>query len=396
MADPTMQDVMSGVKTLREEFEKKSPDFAKIDRIEADLEKQEVKNQELLAQTKTAEKSADELKERLDVLEVELARSGGAGEGKNYKDSPEYKSLEVYVKEGDAAIRYSEEHKALLRTDSDTDGGFLVPSEMDSAILKKITEVSNIRSIARVRTVSAKSLEVPTRSSIPAATYEGEAEEGTDDTSKYGNESLTPFRQTVTIPITRDLLMDSSFNMESEIMSDGGESFALGEGNGFVVGTGVKQPEGFTVDSRVVANARESKASGIIGFDDMMEITGDLKTGYNPVYVLNRRTLAFLRTLKGGDGHPLWQPGMNGVVMNTINGFPYLIANAMPDIASNSISVAFGDFARGYTITDRTGMAVIRDEITSKKKAIIEFTLMRWNTGKVVLPEAIKLLKTKA
>jgi HK97 family phage major capsid protein len=192
------------------------------------------------------------------------------------------------------------------------------------------------------------------------------------------------------------MLMDSSFDMQSEIMQDAGESFAQGEGSGFVVGTGFKQPEGFTVNADVLANARTSAVSATIGFDDMMNLTGDLKTGYNPVYVLNRTTLAFLRTLKGGDGHPLWMPGMNGMVMNTINGFPYLIANDMPDIASGSISVAFGDFARGYTIVDRTGMSVVRDEFTQKKLAIVEFTLNRWNTGQVVVPEAIKLLQTKA
>jgi len=393
MSDPTMADVMSGVKELREEFEKKSPDFEKINKIEADLEKHEEKNQELLAEVKQSEKREEEMKERMDVLETELARSG-AGEGKNYKESEEYKALDLFVKQGAYAI--TQEQKAILRTDSDVQGGFLVPVEMDNAITKKITEISNIRSIARVRTIGAKSLEVPVRNTIPAATYEGEAEEGGEDTSTYQNETLTAFRQTVTIPITQDMLMDAAFNMESEIMGDGGESFAQGEGAAFVVGTGFKQPEGFTVDSRTVAAARTSASSGTVGFDDIMNLTGDLKTGYNPVYVFNRTTLAFLRTLKGGDGHPLWQPGMNGVVMNTINGFPYLIANDMPDIASTTIPVAFGDFARGYTIIDRTGMAVIRDEVTQKKKAIVEFTLQRWNTGQVTLPEAIKLLKVKA
>jgi HK97 family phage major capsid protein len=189
--------------------------------------------------------------------------------------------------------------------------------------------------------------------------------------------------------------MDSSFSMESEIFQDSSESFALGEGNGHVAGTGFKQPSGFTVDSRVVADARITDDVGTIGFDDMMNLTGDLKEGYNPVYVFNRRTLAFLRTLKGGDGHPLWLPGMNGVVNNTINGHPYVIANAMPDIASGAIPVAFGDFARGYTIVDRMGLAIIRDELTKKKKAVVEFTMMRWSTGQVTLPEAIKLLTVK-
>lgn len=394
MSDPTMADVMSGVKELREEFEKKSPDFEKIGKIEAALEVQEVKNQALLAENKASEKREEEIKERMDVLESELARAGGAGKGKNYKDAEEYKAIETYVKQGVFGI--TPEQKATLRTDNDVQGGFLVMAEMDNAITKKITEISNIRSIARVRTIGAKSLSVPVRNTIPVAQYEGETETGPEDTSTYQSETLTAFRQTVTIPITQDMLMDAAFDMEGEIMGDGAESFAQGEGAGFVAGTGFKQPEGFTVDARVVAAARISAVSATIGFDDMMNLTGDLKTGYNPVYVFNRRTLAFLRTLKGGDGHPLWQPGMNGVVVNTINGFPYLIAEDMPDIASTSIPVAFGDFTRGYTIVDRTGMAVIRDEVTRKRDAIVEFTLQRWNTGQVTLPEAIKLLKVLA
>lgn len=394
MPDPTINDVLDGVKQLREEFDKKSPNFEKIEKIEKDLEKQEVKNQEMIIEQKASEKRETGLKERMDVLETELARGGGQGEGKNHKDTAEYKALDVFVKGGMDALET--EQKAILRTDSDVQGGFLVMTEMDNAITKAITEISPVRAVARVRTIASKSLAVPVRDSIPTAEYEGEAEEGTEDTSTYKNETLTAFRLTVTVPITRDMLMDSAFDMESEIMQDAGEGFAQKEGNKFIVGTGHKQPSGFTVDSRVVANARTSAASGTIGFDDMMNLTGDLKTGYNPLYMFNRRTLAFLRTLKGGDGHPLWQPGMNGIVVNTINGFPYVIAEDMQDIASASISVAFGDFARGYTIIDRTGLAVIRDEITQKKKAIVEFTLQRWNTGQVTLPEAIKLLLTAA
>ena len=128
----------------------------------------------------------------------------------------------------------------------------------------------------------------------------------------------------------------------------------------------------------------------------MIYLTGDLKVGYEPVYVMNRGTLAFLRTLKSTTGSFLWQPGLNGPVANTLNGYPYVVAQDMQDIASNSLSIAFGDFRRGYTIIDRTGMSVVRDELTLKKKAIVEFTFNRWNTGQVTLSEAIKVLKTKA
>ena len=393
-----IEKVMEAVGELRKEVEKSAPDQEKIVKLEKTLEKFEENSQALVAEQKErdqatleAKERADGLEEQVKALEMEIAR-GAPGTEKNYKDAPEYKALEGFVITGSFA---DAEQKALMRTDSDTAGGYLVTSEMDNAIVKQIIEVSNIRAVARVRTIGSKTLEVPVRGSIPAATFEGEAEAGGESASGYKAESITAFRQTTTIPITMDMLMDSAFNMESEIMSDAAESFAQGEGANFVNGDGHKKPKGFLQDSRVDAS-RLSSTTGTVDADDIILLSGDLKTGYNATYVFNRRTLATLRTLKATDGNFLWQPGLNGVVANTINGHPYLIADDMPDLANGSKSIAFGDFLRGYTIVDRTGLSVIRDELTSKKQAIVEFTLNRWLTGQVVLPEAIKILTTKS
>lgn len=398
MAEIKVQEVMEAVTALREEVKKAAPDLGKIDAIEASLKSFEEKSQVNLAEQKERDQRAIENEERavgleaqLKALEIEVARGTGSADEKDYRESAEYLALKGFVITGGFP---DAEQKALLRTDSDTAGGYLVPSEMDNTIVKKITEVSDIRSIARVRTIAAKSMEVPVRATIPAATYEGEGESGGDSNSTYENETLTTFRQTFSTPITMDMLMDSAFSMESEIMSDASEAFAKGEGAAFVNGTGHKQPSGFLQDARI--GGLTSSTAGTIDADDVILITGELKTGYSPVYVFNRRTLAFLRTLKATDGNFLWQPGLNGVVANTINGFPYLIADDMPDIANGSKSIAYGDFTRGYTIVDRTGLSVIRDEFTQKKLAIVEFTMNRWNTGQVTLPEAIKLITTKS
>lgn len=388
-----LKEVMEAVAELRQEVAKVSPDQEKINRIEKVLADQEAENQKLVAAQSEATKSYQEAKERIDALEADLARAAPSA-GLNYKDTEEFKAFNKYVIEGKDGMEVVE--IKTLRTDSDVNGGYLAPSEMDNQITKKITEISNIRSIARVRTISSKSLEMAIRNTIPQATYEGELETGSDSHSTYGNETLTPFRQTFTTPISLDMLMDSAFDMEAEIMSDASEAFAYGEGVNFISGTGFKQPEGFLTNADVLANVRTSTTSATIDPEDVILLTGDLKVGYQPVYVMNRRTLAFLRTLKSTTGQFLWAPGMNGPVANTLNGFPYLIADAMPDIASNSLSIAFGDFRRGYTITDRTGLAVIRDEYTLKKQGAVEFTMNRWNTGQVTLPEAIKVLKTKA
>lgn len=386
MANPTVNDVVQLVSELRAEVAKKSGDVEKINKINAVLDEQEKQNQKLVQEHQAAVKAQAEQSERIAALEIEVARKSTYGTA--FRDTKAYKDLETFAKTG-------EFERKTLRTDTDSAGGYLVHNEVDSEIVKKITEVSNLRSVARVRAISARALEVAKRNSIPEASFEGETELGADSESSYGNETVTPWRLTFTTPITRDQLLNAAFNMESEMMQDASEAFAKKEGEKFVLGTGVKQPEGFTVNAEVLAAARETAASGAVSADDVILLTGDLKVGYNPVYVMNRQTLAFLRTLKSADGAFLWAPGMNGPVANTINGYPYLLLQDMASIAAGAVPVAFGDFRRGYTITDRTGLEVIRDDYSKKKQGIVEFTWHRWVSGQVTLAEAIKLLKVK-
>lgn len=420
MAEPTNQEVMEAFRALQDEVKeaggRSNIDPDKLARIEKSLDDQEAKNQELIAiqqktvkyeeevkeltdkleaDGKTATEAQSEAKERIDALEAKLARGiGGKGEKKNHKESPEYKAMNDFARYGEN--RMSDEAKALLRTDSATDGGVTTTVEMDNAITKTIEEIDNMRAISRVRTISEKSLDIVIRNDIPTATWEGEAEEGGDDTSAYNAVTVTPYRLHTNVPVTRDMLNDSAFDMESEILSDAAESFAQGEGQGFVLGNSPKAPEGFTLNATIRAGARTSSSTGTFTAADIIRMTGDIKVGYNPSYVFNRADLAEVRTFTDTSGGFLWMPGMNGPVANSINGFPYIIANSMPATAAAAYSVGFGDFRRGYTIVDRTGVSVIRDDVTRKKEAIVEFTVHKWLTGMVTLPEAITLLLIKS
>ncbi len=406
-AEISLEDVHTAVGILREKAEsQRSEDKEAVVKINAFLDEQETVNQKLTAElneVKKAEAQVLELKKdldekgveageqrtRIDLLEKHLARSGDP-EQKNYKDGAEFKAFNNWCRDGDES---SEEFKALLRTDSAVDGGYLVTGEMDTAITKKIIEIDGMRQVARVRTIGSKSLEIPIRDTIPVATFEGEAETGADSVSTYSNKVITPYRQTFTAPVTRDQLMDSEFDMESEILGDAGIAFAFGEGQGFITGTGNKDPEGILANTTLTGAARQSVTSGGYTADDVIILSGDIKSGYNPVYMLNRRELAFIRTFRSTDGTFLWQPGMNGPTANTLAGYSYIISNSMQDRAGDTYPIAFGDFSMGYTIVDRTGLSVVRDEFTLKKRAIIEFTMNRWVTGLVTLPEAIQLLK---
>lgn len=417
MAEISIEEVGKAVEDLRAEVEKKSYDPEKIERIHTFLDEAEEKNQKLVKaeleikknvselkeikeELEASSNKSDEVKKQLDDLEVKMAHAGNP-ETSDYREDEEYKALNNYARFGEFKI--SAEEKQLLRTDDNGAGGFLVASVLDNEIIKKITEFDPLRGISRIRVVDGKSLDMSTRETIPVAVYEGEAEANTDSESSYGRETVTPFRQTFSTSITRDMIQDSAFDMNTEVINDAIEAFAFGEGQGFVNGTGVKQPAGFAVNATIQAGARNSENASLLTSNSILLSQGDVKTGYDLTYVLNRRTLATIRTFRGdaasagdGAGQYLWLPGLNGPASSTLGGLPYVLSNSMDDIAAGNYPVGVGDFRRGYTITDRTSMEVIRDELTLASTASIKFTFLRWNTGQVTLPEAITLIKIAA
>ena len=391
------KDVKQIVDELREKAEKfgaHSAEFKAFEEKTTDtLQKQEAESQKLVKEIAEANKRSLDIEDQLKGLEVEMARKADVT-GISYKKTDEYKALNLFASKGMENL--APEQKALLRSDSDTAGGYLTSSEMDNAIIKKVTEISPVRQVARVRTISKKTLEMPKREGILEASYEGETEAASDSTSNYGAETVTTFALTVNLPFTYDMILSSDFDIEAEINQDVSEAFAQKEGNKFVLGTGSKQPEGFLVNAAVVAGARETANSGTITGNDIINLTGDLKVGYKPMYGFNRQTLAFLRTLQGGDGQYLWQIGLGGGAPNQLAGEPYMVMQDIPSIAAGALSVVYADFARGYTIVDRTGLAVIRDDVTRKKNRIVEWCFHKYNTGQVTLAEAFKALKIKA
>ena len=186
--------------------------------------------------------------------------------------------------------------------------------------------------------------------------------------------------------------------METEIFADVSTAFAQKEGNKFLLGSGVKQPEGIITRAGAGANDvpfTETESSGVVSLDDVIKLAGEQKLGYNSIYSFNRRTLTELRTERDSNGNYLWTFGAERFPTQ-INGFNYVLMQDLGDIAIGAFPVLFGDYFNGYNILDSVQMEVVRDEVTRKKEAIVEFTWFSWLDGRVVLGEAFQLLKVKA
>jgi HK97 family phage major capsid protein len=381
---------MEALNALRDESKKLSPEQkAEINNL---LDTQEEKSQAKFREISEKSKKIEELENRYNSLEADLKRGLG-GEEKQAKTN-ELKAFEIYLRKQSQFL--GQEELKYLRTDIDSQGGYLLPTELDAEIIKKITEISNIRSVARIRPMSSKSLGMPTRSTIVSAGMVGEGQTDTYSNSTYGLEKLYAKKGQVTVASTIEELEDTSFDVANLIMQDVGEEMAQLEGTQFTLGSGAgNNCEGFMTNANIAEV--NSGVANAITFDSLITLTGELKTGYAPIYGMNRKTLAIVRKLKDGSGQYIWQAGnLSAGVPNQILGYNYIEIPDMPNIGAGTFPVIYGDFRRGYTIGDRKGLTMIRDEVTQKKDGKVEFTFYKRFAGMVTLPEAFVKLKIAA
>jgi HK97 family phage major capsid protein len=201
------------------------------------------------------------------------------------------------------------------------------------------------------------------------------------------------------------LLEDSAVNIDQWIAAEVEQAFAEQEGAAFVNGDGDNKPTGFL---QAVTVAEASWTWGKLGFvisgadgafpssnpsDPLIDLVYSLKAGYrqNGSFVMNRKTQSAIRKLKDADDNYLWTPPAVAGGRAALMGFAVVEAEDMPDLAADSLSVAFGDFNRGYLIVDRAGVSVLRDPYTAKPYVLF-YTTKRVGGG-VQDFDAIKLLK---
>lgn len=392
MSEITLQQIHEAVKENRSAFEevKKGHISAteKLLKTEEFIDKSEKKSEELTKQIIEANKKAEEFKEKFDELEKKFAKGGLSANSDEYRE--EKSAFNIFVKRGEKGMTDLE--LKTLNTESGIAGGYLVPTPISNEIAKKIIEMSDVRAVARTMPMG-KLLRQPIRSTLVTSGWKGEMQTGISSQSTYAQKELVAKTLMVTVPITREELEDSAFDMTSQISSDVAIEFARKEGEAFVNGGGTPTvPQGFMTDADV--QFFNSGVADDITFDSILNLPGELKVGYNPIWAFNRRTRARIRQLKDSVGNYLWQVGnVAAGVPNQLDGYNYASWINMPDIGAGTFPIVFGDFYRGYYIGDTQGMFVIRDDYTQKTKNIVEFTFSKRTDGIVVLSEALKKIK---
>ena len=351
-------------------------------------------------------RAIDETKARLDELTLKAKRPRlGQGDDPAPAAREHKQAFEAYVRKGETGGLFDIEAKS-MSVGTGSDGGYLVPSETETEIGRRLSAASPIRAIAGIRQVSSAVYKKPFATSGFSAGWVGETASRPETNTPTLAELQFPAMELYAMPAaTQALLDDSAVNLDEWIADEVQQAFAEQEGTAFVTGNGTNRPKGFLSYTNV---ADASWSWGNIGYvatgtagafpasnasDKLIDLIYVLKSGYrqNAHWVMNRKTQGVIRKLKDANGDYLWQPAAAADGSSTLMNFPVTESEDMPDIGADSYALAFGDFGRGYLVVDRVGVRVLRDPF-SAKPYVLFYTTKRVGGG-VQNFEAIKLMK---
>lgn len=362
----------------------------KLARIQADLDKAEKLNDQFRQEQ---EKKSKALEATLNRLALGAGGSDGSPEAKAQRET-----YGRFLRQGDEKLS-AEERKTLV-VSNDTTGGYLAPAEMAAEILKAEVLYSPVRELVTVQPTTAALYQQPKRTGTAAATRVGETSTRSETQNpSWGLLSIPSPELYAEARVSLANIEDSAFDLEALLAAEFGEQFGVKEGAEFVNGNGVNQMLGL-LDANAagpgvpLAYTPSTNASALTA-DSLITLQHAVKTAYARMgkWLLNRATLGAVRLLKDSQGRYLWEPSVAAGLPGTILGAPYAECPDLPDVAANAFPIAFGDFKRGYKMTDRVATVVTRDPWSLANVGQVKFTARKRVGGQVVLGEAIRLLK---
>lgn len=330
------------------------------------------------------------------------ALSASANEG-----APHKKAIGAYLRTGDDdGLRGLELEGKALNTAVNAEGGYLVDPQTAEQIQGVLRSSSSLRTIANVVNVEATSFDVLVDHTDVGAGWATETAATTETDTPQIERISIPLHELSALPkASQRLLDDTAFDIEGWLAGRIADKFARAEASAFVSGDGVDKPTGFLTHSTVddaswtwgnlgyVITGTAGDFAAVNPADAVVDLVYSLGARYraNASFVMNSKTAGAVRKMKDADGRFLWSDGLAAGEPARLMGYPVLIAEDMPDIATDAMAIAFGDFGSGYTIAERPDLRVLRDPFSAKPHVL--FYATKRVGGDVSDFAAIKLLK---
>lgn len=287
----------------------------------------------------------------------------------------------------------SYEVRNALKVGVDSEGGYICPDPFENQLITGLTTRNIVRSIAHVITTSSGQHKIPVVAARGTASWieeEGPIPEGDD---VFGQQYIGAHKVGTLIKVSEELLNDSAFDLEGYFVEEFARRIGNKEEEAFLSGDGAGKPTGLLNDAEVGVTAASATA---ITADELIDLFYSLDAPYraNAVWLVNDSTMRAIRKLKDQNGQYLWQKALHEGEHETLLGKPIYHSPFAPTLEAGAKAVAFGDFSY-YWIGDRQGITFRRLNERYADTGQVGFLCTKRLDGKLILPEAIKVLQMK-
>jgi len=309
---------------------------------------------------------------------------------KRQVDSAGYKAaLDVYARRGLNGIM--PEHRNALQVGTSTEGGYLVPTEFETQLVKLLVNQDPIRALAhKITTASDRNIPIETSK----GTFDYIAEEasyGATSDPAYGQVVLSAFKSGGIVKVADELLQDAFFPLEQHLLEVAADRFNTLEETNFAAGNGTGKPKGIfatTTVGGVTVPTMNAGSTSAITADNLVDMYHLLGRPYrqNATWLMNDATVKYLRKIKtgiSGDTTYVWQPSLVAGQPDMILGRPVVVTGGAPTIASAAVAVVLADLSK-YYIADRLGTSMQRLNELYAANGQVGFRFTRRNDGRLV------------
>lgn len=283
-----------------------------------------------------------------------------------------------------------------LQIGTDSEGGYLAPDEFEKVLIQALEEENLFRSLAKIISTSSGDRKIPVVATKGTASWVDEEAPIPESDDSFGLVSIGAYKLATMIKVSEELLNDSVFNLESYIAKEFARRIGSKEEEAFFIGDGTGKPTGiFNTTGGATLGVTAASATAIT-VDEVMDLFYSLKSPYrkNATFIMNDATVKAIRKLKDGSGQYIWTPSITAGTPDTILNRPVKTSTYVPTIASTAKTIAFGDFGY-YWVADRQGRSFQRLNELYAATGQVGFKATQRVDGKLILPEAIKVLQQK-
>ena len=361
---------MSRLKSLREA---RASVFKQVDELRAAADgremtaEEEARWQQLLADYDKADKVVEAEERYMELerrqAEQQFEQRAATTQADDLKQAEEYRSaFKDYLLRGGNGI--STESRALFEKRAGITGlsaGVIVPTTLADSIEVALKAYGGMFEAGTIlSTATGGDLIMPTVNDTSAkASVVAEYNQSTKRAPSFGSETLKAYTyRTPIVPVSLELLQDSSFDLEALLSSLLAESFGRGINEDLTIGSGTGKPKGI-VNWATVSDAKPAAAA--ITLDDIIDLIKGVDSSYaqRGRFMFNRSTLWSLVKIKDTTGRYIWQEGAKDGTPPTLFGKNYILNDDIADIGAGNASMLFGDLSK-YKIRMVKNFRIIR------------------------------------